>query len=100
LLVVKSHPDLKRSHLSDCVLAHEAADASQSLFDTLVRGKNMKLHILLQNDNLDVAAFKKLGEDDVGKLPALKRLEVQWNDIEENKEVVEALRDALVARGG
>jgi Ran GTPase-activating protein 1 len=87
--------------LSDCVLAHEEADAPPSLFEALAKGTNKKLRtVLLQNNNLDVAALKKLGEDVVGKLPALRRLEVQWNEVEEDEEAVEALRDALVARGG
>jgi Ran GTPase-activating protein 1 len=96
---LSSWPDLERLNLSDCVLAHEEADAPPSLFDALAKGENKKLHtLLLQNNNLDVAAFKKLGEDVVGELPALRRLEVQWN--EEGEEAVEALRDALVVRGG
>jgi Ran GTPase-activating protein 1 len=71
------------------------------LFNALAKGTNKKLHkLLLQNNNLDVAAFKKLGEDVVGKLPALRRLEVQWNEVEEDEEAVEALWDAVVARGG
>jgi Ran GTPase-activating protein 1 len=87
--------------LSDCVLTHEEADAPPSLLDALAKGENKKSHtLLLQNNNLDVAAFKKLGEDVVGKLPALRRLEGQWNKVEEDEEAVEALRDALVARGG
>jgi Ran GTPase-activating protein 1 len=98
---LSSWPDLERRDLSDCVLAHKEADALPSLFDALAKGTNKKLHmLLLQNNNLDVAAFKKLGEDMVGKLPALRRLEVQWNEVEEDEEAVEALRDALVARGG
>jgi Ran GTPase-activating protein 1 len=98
---LSSWPDLERLDLSDCVLAHEEADAPPSLFDALAKGTNKKLHtLLLQNNNLDVAAFKKLGDDVVGKLPALRRLEVQWNEVEEGEEAVEALRDALVARGG
>jgi Ran GTPase-activating protein 1 len=98
---LSSWPVLERLDLSDCVLAHEEADAPPSLFDALAKGTNMKVHtLLLQNNNLDVAAFKKLGENVVGKLPALKRLEVQWNEVEEDEEAVEALRDALVARGG
>jgi Ran GTPase-activating protein 1 len=92
--------DLERLDLSDCVLAHEEADAPPSLFDALAKGTNKKLlTLLLQNNNLDVAAFQKLGEDVVGKLPALRRLEVQWNEVEEDEEAVEALRDALVAKG-
>jgi Ran GTPase-activating protein 1 len=98
---LSSWPDLERLDLSDCVLAHEEADAPPSLFDALAKGTNKKLHtLLLQNNNHDVVAFKKLGEDVVGKLPALRRLEVQWNEVEEDEEAVEALRDALVARGG
>jgi Ran GTPase-activating protein 1 len=98
---LSSWPDLERLDLSDCVLAHEEANAPPSLFDALAKGTNKKLHtLLLQNNNLDVAAFQKLGEDVVGKLPALRRLEVQWNEVEEDEEAVEALRDALVARGG
>jgi hypothetical protein len=55
-------------------------DAPPSLFDALAKGRNNKPHtLLLQNNNLDVVAFKKLGDDVVGKLPALRRLEVQWN---------------------
>jgi Ran GTPase-activating protein 1 len=87
--------------LSDCVLAHEEVAAPPSLFDALAKGTNKNFHtLLLQNNNLDVAAFKKLGEDVMGKLLALRRLEVQWNEVEEDEEAVETLRDALVARGG
>jgi Ran GTPase-activating protein 1 len=98
---LSSWPHLEKLDLSDCVLAHEEANAPPSLFDALAKGTNKKLHtLLLQNNNLDVAAFQKLGEDVVGKLPALRRLEVQWNEVEEDEEAVEVLRDALVARGG
>jgi Ran GTPase-activating protein 1 len=97
---LSSWPDLERIDLSDCVLAHEEADAPPSLSDALAKGENKTLHtLLLQNNNLDVVVFKKLGEDAVGMLPALRRLEVQWNEVEEDEEAVEALRDALVARG-
>jgi Ran GTPase-activating protein (RanGAP) involved in mRNA processing and transport len=86
--------------LSDCVLAHEEGDAPPSLLDALAKGENKELHtLLLHNNSLDVAAFKKLGEDIVGKLQELRRLEVQWNEVEEDEKAVEALRDALVARG-
>jgi Ran GTPase-activating protein 1 len=98
---LSSWPDLERIDLSDCVLAHEEADAPPSLSDALAKGEYKKLHtLLLQNNNLDVAAFKKLGEDVVAKLPALRRLQVQWNEVEGDEEAVEALRDVLVVRGG
>jgi Ran GTPase-activating protein 1 len=98
---LSSWPDPERLDLSDCVLAHEEADAPPSMFDALAKGTNKKVHtLLLQNNNFDVAAFKKLGDDVVGKLPVLRRLEVQWNEVEEDEEAVEALRDALVVRGG
>jgi Ran GTPase-activating protein 1 len=95
---LSSWPDLERLDLSDCVLVHEEEDAPPSLFDALAKGTNEKLYT--QNNNLDVAVFKTLGDDVVGKLPALRRLEVQWNEVEEDEEADEALRDALVARGG
>jgi Ran GTPase-activating protein 1 len=97
---LSSWPKLERLYLSNCVLAHEEADAPPSLFGALAKGTNEKLHtLLLQNNNLDVAAFKKLEEDVVGKLPVLRTLEVQWNEVDEEAEAVEALRDALVAIG-
>jgi len=94
-----SWPNLEILNLSDCVLANEGE--VPAIFNVLAEGKHTKLHtIQLQNDNLDAESFKLLTESVVPKLPALRRLELQMNEVEEDDEVAEDLKDAVVARGG
>lgn len=94
-----SWPNLETLNLSDCVLTNEGE--VPAIFNVLAEGKHTKLHtIQLQNDNLDAASFKLLTESVVPNLPALKRLELQMNEVEEDDEVAEDLKDAVAARGG
>jgi Ran GTPase-activating protein 1 len=94
-------PALEKLDFSDCVLAHEGDDAPPAILDVLAQGKHVKLHTLqLQNNNLGTESFTLLAETVLPKAPALKRLEMQWNEVEEDDEAAEALKDAMAARGG
>jgi Ran GTPase-activating protein 1 len=54
----------------------------------------------LQNNNLGTDSFTLIAEEVLGKLPALQRLELQWNEVEEDDEAAETLKEAMIARGG
>ena len=93
-----SWPLLKVLNLSDCVIGEEGEVSP--VIEALAQGLHTKLENLqLQNDNLESAEFALLAGV-VGKLPALKRLEAQWNEVEEDDESVAALAAALRKQGG
>jgi Ran GTPase-activating protein 1 len=92
-------PALEKLDFSDCVLAQEGE--VPAVLPVLARGGHTKLHTLqLQNNNLGAESFTLISEEVIAKLPALKRLELQWNEVEEEDETVETLKDAMMARGG
>jgi Ran GTPase-activating protein 1 len=91
--------DLEFLNFSDCVLCNEGE--VPALVKVLASGSHAKLHTLqLQNNNLDAQTAALLAETVSARLPALTRLELQWNEIEEDDEALETLADTLKARGG
>lgn len=94
-----SWPLLHTLNLSDCVLS--ADGEIPSLVTAIAKGSNLKLrHLSLQNNNLETETFSILSENISGNLSNLKSLELQWNDIEEDDEHLDNIRDALTERGG
>jgi len=94
-----SWPELRVLNLSDCVLSCEGE--IPSLLSTLAEGSNPKLHTLqLQNNNLETATFELLANRIGEQLGQLRRLELQWNEVEDDDENIENLGIALKARGG
>ncbi|KAF9452941.1 RNI-like protein [Macrolepiota fuliginosa MF-IS2] len=94
-----SWPELGFLNLSDCVLS--GGGEVPTLLETLAEGSNPKLHTLqLQNNNLETATFELLAKNVGPNLGKLLRLELQWNDGEDDDEHLENLGIALKARGG
>ncbi|KAJ3573994.1 hypothetical protein NP233_g2075 [Leucocoprinus birnbaumii] len=94
-----SWPELEVLNLSDCVLSAEGE--VPKLLKILAEGSNPKLHTLqLQNNNLETETLALLTENVAEKMAGLLRLELQWNDIEEEDENIENLGLVLKARGG
>lgn len=92
-------PSLHTLNLSDCHLAKEG-DLSPVL-EALTEGSNPKLHtLLLQNNNFDSQSSAILSQGIDTALRAVKRLELQWNDFEEDDEDIANLASVLKARGG
>ncbi|KAI8971182.1 RNI-like protein [Trametes punicea] len=93
-----SWPLLRQLNLSDCVIGEEGEVSP--VVEALAKGLHTKLEILqLQNDNLETEAFSLLAGV-VDKLPKLKRVEAQWNEVDEDDEGVVALLTALKKQGG
>ncbi|KAI0631936.1 RNI-like protein [Trametes polyzona] len=91
-------PLLRQLNLSDCVLGEEGEVSP--VVEALAKGLQEKLEILqLQNDNLETEAFSLLAGV-VEKLPKLRRVEAQWNEVDEEDEGVIALLTALKKQGG
>lgn len=89
---------------SDCVLSEEGADEVPPLLQKLAEGSNKNLvTLVLQNNNLNVSTLKFF-EKSLVSLPKLRRLELQWNDIDEDSEdgvdAVDAVRQIMTQRGG
>ncbi|TFK52178.1 RNI-like protein [Heliocybe sulcata] len=94
-----SWADLETLNFSDCVLSDEGE--VPEIVDALMEGSNPKLRdLFLQNNNLEGKTLARLAEGIPMKLAALKSLELQWNDIEEDDENIQELGDLLKARGG
>ena len=86
-------------NFSDCVLSNEEEGVS-AVIETITSGSNPKLQILqLQNNNMEVESFALLAKG-IQKLPSLKMLELQWNEVEDDDENLEALVLTLKQRGG
>lgn len=97
--VLDQWPNLHTLNLSDCVLAEEGA--LSPVVEKLVEGSNPQLHtLLLQNNNFESATFSLLGQNIDSGLGALKRLELQWNEVEEDDEGLALLSRVLKQRGG
>ncbi|KAI0754746.1 RNI-like protein [Daedaleopsis nitida] len=91
-------PLLRVLNLSDCVIGEEGEVSP--VVEALAKGLHTKLEVLqLQNDNLESQAFSLLAGV-VEKLPKLKRVEAQWNEVDEDDEAVAALLAALRKQGG
>ncbi|KXN81749.1 Ran GTPase-activating protein 1 [Leucoagaricus sp. SymC.cos] len=96
---VGSWPQLQVLNLSDCVLSGEGE--VPALLEVLTNGSNPELHTLqLQNNNLEAATFELFAQKVGEKMGKLVRLELQWNDAEDDDENLESLGLALKARGG
>lgn len=93
---------LKFLNFSDCVLSLEDSNEEPpKTIEALAEGSNPKLETLqLQNNNLTGDSIRLLADSVGEKLTALKFLEVQWNEVEEDEEGVQTLADNLKARGG
>lgn len=97
--VLKLWSALAFLNLSDCVLADEGEVSP--VVEAIAEGSNPKLETLqLQNNNMETASFALLAKGVLAHLPALKSLELQWNDIEEDDEGIETLTSVLKKRGG
>lgn len=93
-----SWPLLRVLNLSDCVIGEEGEVSP--VVEALAKGLHTKLETLqLQNDNLESQAFSLLAGV-VSKLPLLRRVEAQWNEVDEDDESVAALLAALRKQGG
>lgn len=89
---------LQTLELSDCVINNEGA---AKLFDVLAQGQHSKLSKLhLQNDNLDESILETLSDLVEKHLPALKLLEIQWNEVDPDDPRVQVLSGILKRRGG
>ncbi|KAH9924310.1 RNI-like protein [Epithele typhae] len=91
-------PALRVLNLSDCVIGKEGEVSP--VVSALAKGLQSKLELLqLQNDNLETEECAILAGV-VGKMPLLKRVELQWNEVEAEDESVVALLTALRRQGG
>lgn len=96
---LSSWPHLHTLNLSDCVLSGDGE--VPLLLTKIAGGSNPKLHTLqLQNNNLETSAFELLAQNISQNMKGLMSLELQWNEIEEDDEHLEALGLSLKARGG
>ncbi|KAI0064094.1 RNI-like protein [Artomyces pyxidatus] len=94
-----SWPTLHTLNFSDCVLSEEG-EVPQTIA-TLAKGSNPLLRDLqLQNNNLDTKTAEVLAEAIGTYLKDIVRMELQWNEFEEEDEFVQTLIDNLTARGG
>ena len=97
--VVSGWPHLHTLNLSDCVLS--ADGEVPALLTTLAGGSNPKLHTLqLQNNNLEGESFALIAGAIGTGLKTLQRLELQWNEVEEDNEHIQNIGLSLKARGG
>ncbi|KAI0795259.1 hypothetical protein BC629DRAFT_1592757 [Irpex lacteus] len=97
--VLEQWPSLHTLNLSDCVLAEEGA--LSPVVEKLVDGSNPKLQaLLLQNNNFESETFSLLAQNVESAFTLLKRLELQWNEVEEDDEGLAVLARVLKSRGG
>ena len=87
-------------NFSDCVLSNEGEGVS-AVIETIASGSNPKLQTLqLQNNNMETESFALLAEG-ISKLPSLKTLELQWNEVDDDEdENLKILVESLKQRGG
>jgi len=87
-------------NFSDCVLSNEGEGVS-AVIKTIAIGSNPKLQTLqLQNNNMEIGSFAILAKG-IPKLPSLKTLELQWNEVDdEEDENVQTLVQSLKQKGG
>ncbi|EPQ51090.1 RNI-like protein [Gloeophyllum trabeum ATCC 11539] len=96
---LSSWANLHTLNFSDCVLSDDGE--VPVLIETLMKGSNPKLRdLLLQNNNLEAKTFALLAQGIPSNLAALKSLELQWNDVDDDDENLQELADLLKARGG
>ena len=87
-------------NFSDCVLSNEGEGVS-AVIETIAGGSNPKLQTLqLQNNNMETESFALLAEG-ISKLPNLRTLELQWNEVDdEEDEIIQTLVQSLKQKGG
>jgi Ran GTPase-activating protein 1 len=98
---LSSWPNLHTLNLSDCVLS--ADGEVPTLIEALAKGTSPKLRTLqLQNNNLETSSFAVLAASISQGLSSLSRLELQWNDVEDDDddEHLENIGLTLKQRGG
>ena len=94
-----SWSELSTLNLSDCVLSTDGE--IPELVTVIAKGSNPKIHTLqIQNNNLDTNTFKLLATSISTSLTSLMRLELQWNEIEDDDENLETIALSLKQRGG
>ncbi|KII91093.1 hypothetical protein PLICRDRAFT_137774 [Plicaturopsis crispa FD-325 SS-3] len=92
-------PGLQILNLSDCVLSNDGE--TPAIIAALAAGSNPKLHTLqLQNNNLEAQTFALLSSAAALHLRSVMKLELQWNEAEEDDESLETLAATLKQRGG
>ena len=86
---------------SDCVLSEEDDDKVPPLLEKLAEGSNQNLvTLVLQNNNLNASTFKFFANS-LTSLPKLKKLDLQWNDVDEDSDdAIDSLRKIMVQRSG
>ena len=85
---------------SDCVLSEEGDDEVPPPLEKLAEGSNQSLvTLVLQNNNLNASTFEFFANS-LTSLPKLRRLELQWNDVDEGSEDVDAIRKIMKQRNG
>ncbi len=93
-----SWPDLHTLNFSG-VLSEEG-EIPQAI-EALAKGSNPRLRTLqLQNDYLENGTVSVLARAIGTHLKEVTRIEFQENDVEEDDEGIETLRENLIARGG
>ena len=91
--------ELTSLNFSDCVLSNEGEGVS-AIIETIATGSNPKLQTLqLQNNNMETKSFALLAEG-ISKLPSLKTLELQWNEVDDEDDHLQTLVQSLKRRGG
>ncbi|KAF2277513.1 RNI-like protein [Westerdykella ornata] len=93
--VVGGWPELKELGVGDCLLSGRGGVA---LFEALQKGNNKKLEVLrLQYNEINAKGVKGL-HDAHTHLPALRRIELNGNQFDEDDEHIEKLRAILEER--
>ncbi|EAU86222.1 ran GTPase activating protein 1 [Coprinopsis cinerea okayama7 len=94
-----SWPELHTLNLSDCILSTEGE--VPTLLTAIIGGSNPKLkNLLLQNNNLETRTFEALAGALSTTLKNVMRMELQWNDVEDEDEFIEEIGLTLKQRGG
>ncbi|KDQ62641.1 hypothetical protein JAAARDRAFT_122123 [Jaapia argillacea MUCL 33604] len=94
-----SWTNLETLNFSDCVLSDSGE--IPPVIEELVKGSNPKLlSLFIQNNNLETNTLGLLAQGVPSHMLALKVLEIQWNEIDEDDDNLETLGDLLKARGG
>ncbi|KAF7309518.1 UDENN domain-containing protein [Mycena indigotica] len=95
---LKQWPELRVLNLSDCVLSSDGD--VPTIITALAGGSNPKLHTLqIQNNNLESESFEALSGG-IDKMPELKLVEVQWNEVDDDNEHLQTIAAYLKRRGG
>lgn len=97
--VLDQWPSLHTLNLADCILAEEGSISP--VVETLAKGSNPNVHtLMLQNNNFETETFSIFARNIDSAFMALRLLEIQWNEIEDDDEGIALLRRVLKSRGG